>query len=135
MFADLFPSGRGRPSVPPDVVAAVMVLQALHGLSDRQAAEAVTFDLRWKAAVGLPVTAAAFHPTTLTVWRRRLAASGRPSPRSNPPSAAAVNLCLVGHAGAGPTDRWGLISGSCRWFLSSPRSSDGRACPCARTEQ
>ena len=78
MFADLFPSGRGRPSVPPDVVAAVMVLQALHGLSDRQAAEAVTFDLRWKSAVGLPVSAAAFHPTTLTVWRNRLAASTRP---------------------------------------------------------
>jgi Transposase DDE domain/Transposase domain (DUF772) len=78
MFADLFPSGRGRPSVPPDVVAAVLVLQALNGLSDREAAEAVTFDLRWKAALGLPVAAAAFHPTTLTVWRRRLAASDRP---------------------------------------------------------
>jgi hypothetical protein len=77
-FADLFPSGRGRPSVPADVVATVLVLQALHGLSDREAAEAVTFDLRWKAACGLPVTAAAFHPTTLTYWRRRLAASDRP---------------------------------------------------------
>src|SRR3954469_1741330 len=78
MFADLFPSGRGRPSVPAPVVATVLVLQALHGLSDREAAEAVTFDLRWKAACGLPVTAAAFHPTTLTYWRRRLAASQRP---------------------------------------------------------
>jgi len=29
MFADLFSSGRGRPSVPADVVATVMVLQAL----------------------------------------------------------------------------------------------------------
>jgi hypothetical protein len=78
MFADLFPSGRGRPSIPPDVVASVLVLQALNGLSDREAAEAVTFDLRWKAALGLPVAAAAFHPSTLTVWRRRLAASERP---------------------------------------------------------
>ncbi len=78
MFEDLFPSGRGRPSLPPDVVAAVLVLQTLHGLSDRQAAEAVTFDLRWKAAVGLPVTEAGFHPTALTVWRNRLAASKRP---------------------------------------------------------
>ena len=32
MFEDLFPSGRGRPSVPADVVASVMVLQALEGL-------------------------------------------------------------------------------------------------------
>lgn len=78
MFEDLFSSGRGRPSLPPDVVAAVMVLQTLHGLSDRQAAEAVRFDLRWKAAVGLPVTAEGFHPTALTVWRNRLAASARP---------------------------------------------------------
>jgi len=34
VFADLFPSGRGRPSVPTDVIASVIVLQALHGLSD-----------------------------------------------------------------------------------------------------
>jgi hypothetical protein len=79
LFADLFPSGRGRPSVPADVVATVLVLQALHGLSDRGAAEAVTFDLRWKVAAGLPVEAASFHPTTLTYWRRRLAASRRPN--------------------------------------------------------
>ncbi len=78
MFEDLFPSGRGRPSVPPDVVATVIVLQTLHGLSDREAADAVTFDLRWKAACGLPVTAGSFHSSTLTYWRRRLAASGRP---------------------------------------------------------
>ena len=31
LFADLFPSGRGRPSVPADVVATVMVLQSLGG--------------------------------------------------------------------------------------------------------
>ena len=79
MFADLFPSGRGRPSVAPDVVASVLVLQALHGLSDRQAADAVTFDLRWKAACGLAVTDTSFHATTLTYWRRRLAASKSPN--------------------------------------------------------
>jgi len=78
MFADLFPSGRGRPSIPPEVVASVIVLQTLHGLSDREAADAVTFDLRWKAACGIAIDAAAFHPTALTVWRKRLAASERP---------------------------------------------------------
>jgi IS5 family transposase len=78
MFTDLFLSGRGRPSVAPDVVASVLVLQALHGLSDRQAADAVTFDLRWKAACGLAVTDTSFHATTLTYWRRRLAASKSP---------------------------------------------------------
>ena len=79
LFADLFPSGRGRPSVPADVVAAVIVLQALHGLSDADTVDAVTYDLRWKAACGRPVAAAGFHPTTLTYWRRRLAASARPN--------------------------------------------------------
>ena len=78
MFDDLFPSGRGRPSVPPEVMASVIVLQTLHGLSDRDAADAVTFDLRWKAACGIAIDAGAFHPSTLTYWRRRLAASDRP---------------------------------------------------------
>jgi hypothetical protein len=79
MFADLFPPGRRRPSVPADVMATVIVLQSLHGLSDSETVDVVTFDLRWKAACGLPGTAGAFHATTLTYWRRRLAASDRPN--------------------------------------------------------
>jgi IS5 family transposase len=79
LFEDLFRSGRGRPSVPADVMAAVITLQALHNLSDSETVDAVTYDLRWKAACGLAVTAGAFHATTLTYWRRRLAASDRPN--------------------------------------------------------
>jgi hypothetical protein len=79
VFADLFPSSLGRPSVPGDVVAAVLVLQALEGRSDREATEALTFDLRWKAACGWPLAAAGFHSTVLTYWRRRLARSARPN--------------------------------------------------------
>ncbi|MDD7942986.1 IS1182 family transposase, partial [Actinomycetospora lutea] len=79
LFADLFPTRRGRPSVPPEVVATVLVLQALHGLSDREAVEALTFDLRWKAACGVAITDSAFDASTLTYWRRRLAASQRPN--------------------------------------------------------
>ncbi len=79
MFRDLFPTGRGRPSVPADVMAAVITLQALHGMSDSETVDAVTFDLRWKMACGLPVSAGAFHATTLTYWRRRLAASDSPN--------------------------------------------------------
>ena len=60
-------------------MASVITLQALHGLSDAETVDAVTFDLRWKAACGLAVTAGAFHATTLTYWRRRLAASDRPN--------------------------------------------------------
>lgn len=79
MFADLFPSDRGRPSVPAEVMASVIVAQTLHGLSDAETVEALTFDLRWKAAVGWPLTEPGFHPTTLTYWRRRLAASAEPN--------------------------------------------------------
>src|SRR6266508_1068564 len=53
VFSDLFPSGRGRPSVPADVMATVMVLQALEGLSDRDAATALRTNIAWKVACGL----------------------------------------------------------------------------------
>ncbi|AMB41148.1 MULTISPECIES: IS1182 family transposase [Paenarthrobacter] len=78
VMEDLFPSRRGRPSVPAPVIGSVLVLQALQGLSDRETAEALTYDLRWKAACGYGLTDTAFHPSTLTYWRRRLAASGNP---------------------------------------------------------
>ncbi len=79
MFADLFPTGRGRPSIPVDIAASILVLQALHGLSDRETMAAVRTDLRWKVACGLPVGHAGFDASTLTYWRRRLAASDRPN--------------------------------------------------------
>jgi hypothetical protein len=77
-FADLFPSGRGRPSVPASVMASVMVLQVLHDYSDAEAADAARCDLRWKAACGFPLDHAGFDPSTLVYWRRRLARSDRP---------------------------------------------------------
>jgi IS5 family transposase len=77
-FSDLFPSGRGRPSQPADVIASVLVLQSLEGLSDREATQALATDLRWKVACGLSITDPGFHPTTLTQWRNRLRRSDRP---------------------------------------------------------
>jgi len=78
LFDDLF-AVSGRPSVPVDVAASVIVLQALHGLSDRDAVAALRCDLRWKVACGLAIDDAAFHPTTLTYWRRRLRDSEQPN--------------------------------------------------------
>jgi Transposase domain (DUF772)/Transposase DDE domain len=78
LFVDLFPSGRGRPSVPGDVIASVLVLQALQDLSDTETVAALRCDLRWKVACGLPIDHEGFHPTTLTVWRNRLRRSDRP---------------------------------------------------------
>src|SRR5690348_1870675 len=78
MFTDLFPSGKGRPSVPGAVIASVLVLQTLEDRSDAEAMDALRCDLRWKVACGLPIDHGGFHPTTLTVWRHRLRGSDRP---------------------------------------------------------
>ena len=78
LFADLFGSGRGWPSQPADVVATVLVLQSLEGLSDRDACQALVTDIRWKVAAGLALDDEGFHPTVLTYWRRRLQASESP---------------------------------------------------------
>ena len=78
LFADLFPSGRGRPSVPAEVIASVLVLQTLQDLSDAEAMDALRCDIRWKVACGLPIDHPGFHPTTLTVWRHRLRGSAWP---------------------------------------------------------
>lgn len=41
MFADMYPSANGRPSMPPQVLAAAVVLQTLHGLSDADTVQAL----------------------------------------------------------------------------------------------
>ena len=51
MFGDLFEDA-GRRSVPPMIVAVVMVLQRIEGCSDREAADRFAFDARWKYAAG-----------------------------------------------------------------------------------
>ncbi len=77
-FEDLFPSGKGRPSIPASVMASILVLQTLHDLSDRETAEAARCDLRWKVATGMALDHQGFDPTTLVYWRKRLAKSERP---------------------------------------------------------
>ena len=79
MFADLFPTGRGRPSVPADVMASVITLQALHGLSDSETVDAVTFDLRWKTACGMPVTARGVSPDHPDVLAAAVSGFGSPN--------------------------------------------------------
>jgi IS5 family transposase len=78
LFVDLFPSKRGRPSIPADTVASVMVLQALEGLSDRDAARALTDRISWKVACGLALDDEGFDYSVLTYWRTRLRKSARP---------------------------------------------------------
>lgn len=77
-FEDLFPSGRGRPSMPGSVMASILVLQTLHDYSDRETAEAARCDLRWKVATGMALDDKGFDASTLVYWRKRLARSERP---------------------------------------------------------
>ena len=67
LFADLFQS-TGRRSVPPSILAVVMVLQRLEGLSDREAADRFVFDVRWRYAAGVGDPVAGEETTSL---RRR----------------------------------------------------------------
>jgi IS5 family transposase len=80
LFEDLFQAS-GRRSVPPSVVATVMVLQRLEGLSDREAVERYAFDVRWRYAAGVGGYGGgwgSFAHTVLVDMRARLRRSTRP---------------------------------------------------------
>lgn len=99
MFADLF-AGKGRRSVPPSVVAAVMVLQRLEGLSDREAVDRFTFDARWRYAAGVGgwdgQGRVSFAHTVLVDMRERLRCSDRPDRVFEVALAAARQAGLLG---------------------------------------
>src|SRR6266571_1635275 len=76
-FAECYSASQGRPSIPPSLVAKILLLAYRCGLSDRQAMEAVRFDLRWKVALGLPLDHEGFHSTSLVKFRARLLLHGR----------------------------------------------------------
>jgi Transposase domain (DUF772) len=56
----------------------VSALQALEGLSDREAVSALRRDIAWKVACGLRLDDEGFHPTVLVYWRNRIRRSPRP---------------------------------------------------------
>jgi len=98
-FADLFEE-TGRQSVPPSVVATVMVLQRLEGLSDREAVERFSFDNRWRYAAGVggydTGTWRSFSHTVLVDMRARLRRSDRPNRILEVGLAAARQAGVVG---------------------------------------
>lgn len=71
-FAECYSELMGRPSIPPSLLAKVLLLEHRTGVSDEQAMECVAWDLRWKVALDLPVDHQGWHPTTLTKFRARL---------------------------------------------------------------
>ena len=76
-FLDCYSERQGRPSIPPAQLAKVMLLQYRTGRSDREAMEAVRWDLRWKAALDLPVDHTGWDPSSLTRFRARLMLHGK----------------------------------------------------------
>jgi hypothetical protein len=105
MFADLF-ADIGRRSVPPSVVAAVMVLQRLEGLSDREATDRFTFDVRWRYAAGVggwdsPAHRVSFVHTVLADMRERLRGGAADDVAAGSAAAAMQRLAAVAGRGDG----------------------------------
>lgn len=98
-FADLFET-TGRRSVPPSVIAVVMVLQRLEGLSDREAVERYCFDTRWRYAAGVggydTEGWTSFAHTVLVDMRERLRTSREPNRIFDVTRDAAKEAGLVG---------------------------------------
>lgn len=76
-FANCYSQAAGRPSIPPSLLAKVLLLQYREGLSDERAMEALRLNLGWKLALGLPIDHTGFHPTTLVKFRARLLLHGK----------------------------------------------------------
>jgi transposase len=62
----------GRPAWDPVRLLGVVVLQFVRRTADREAAERVQYDLRWRLALHLSPEEATFDPSLLTVFRNRL---------------------------------------------------------------
>ncbi len=98
MFADLF-TGRGRRSVPPSIVASVLVLKQLEGLSDVEAIDRFTYDARWRYACGVggwDQGLIEFDRTVLVKFRMRLEGSDDPRRIFKVTTQVAAEAGLVG---------------------------------------
>lgn len=69
---EMYCADNGRPSLPPSMMAGVMILQFYDGVSDGEAVERIKFDLRWKVALNLELDFDGFNPSSLSVFRMRL---------------------------------------------------------------
>jgi transposase len=76
-FAECYSAYHGRPSIPPSLLAKILLLAFREGLSDQRAMDAVRFDLRWKVALDLPIDHPGFHPTSLVHFRARFCCTAR----------------------------------------------------------
>jgi len=115
MFADLFPSDRGQALVPADVIATVMVLQALEGLSDREACRQLETNISWKVACGLGIGT---RPSTDGARVMAQQAAGIKAPAAHLRGGAGGDQ----HLGRDPTRRDGPSTRPCSRTPSSART-------------
>lgn len=71
-LATIYCADNGRPAWDPVRLLAVLVLQFVLRVPDRQAAEAAQFDQRWRLALHLGAQDATFDPSLLVIFRNRL---------------------------------------------------------------
>lgn len=75
----LYCPDNGRPAWDPVRMLAVLILQFVLRVPDRQAAEAIQYDLRWRLALHLKAGETACDPSLLVIFRNRLLESGEES--------------------------------------------------------
>jgi hypothetical protein len=96
-FDRLYASGRGRPSHPPSVLAALLLAQVFYGVSDREAERRSRLDLSWKAALGLPVEHRGIPHVCLVEFRARLVRAGMDGFLHERMLAVAKSAGVIGH--------------------------------------
>lgn len=71
-FSELYCHDNGRQSVPPSLLAVALLLQSYEGVSDEEAVNRATFDLRWSVALGTEPCEQPFAKSTLQLFRAKL---------------------------------------------------------------
>jgi transposase len=71
-LAGMYCDNNGRPSVPPSLMSGILLLQFYDDVSDDEAIGRLTFDLRWKVALNLPLDFEPPDSSSLSVFRGRL---------------------------------------------------------------
>lgn len=75
-LASIYCDDNGRPAVEPVLLLGVQALQFVERIPDRQAAENVQYDLRWRLALHQGLKDNSFDPSLLTKFRARLLEGG-----------------------------------------------------------
>lgn len=107
----------GQPGLSPALLLLVTILQFMHNLSDREAAQAVADRISWKYLLGLALDDVGFDASVLSEFRDRLAVGGRAD------RLLGVLLERLGGGRAGP----------CGWAAAHRCHPRARLCAPART--